>query len=32
MLLPYTQFAIQDLRLFGPKPWKFLAQIVYTFP
>ena len=28
----YTQFAIQDSGLFGPNPWKFLAQIVYVFP
>ena len=28
----YTQFAIQDSGLFGPNPWKFLAQIVYAFP
>ena len=26
--IPYTQFAIQDSGLFGPNPWKFLAQIV----
>ena len=28
----YAQFAIQDSGLFGPNPWKFLAQIVYVFP
>ena len=31
-LLAYTQFAIQDSGLFGPNPWKFIAQIVYAFP
>ena len=28
----YTQFAIQDSGLFGPDPWKLIAQIVYVFP
>ena len=30
--LTYTQFEIQDSGLFGPYPWKFLAQKEYIFP